>query len=119
MNEQEFIAKMTRTLDEDIRRLDVPTVDALRAGRRRALSARRHHAVGGSHGRVVVLDWFHHHTRMFWLVLVLAILVGMTGYQMFATQDTDDVDILLLTGDLPPQAYIHGDMGSWLGSREQ
>lgn len=119
MNEQEFIAKMTRALDEGVGRLDVPTVDALRAGRRRALSARRHSDAGSVHGKVAVLDWFHHHTRMFWVVLLLAVLVGMAGYQMFGSEEIEDVDILLLTDDLPPQAYIHGDMGSWLGSREQ
>ena len=119
MNQQEFIAKVTRLLDDDARRLEPSTVDALRAGRRRALAARRHAEGRGHHGRVAVLDWFHDHGKAMWGLLIFAILIAMAGYQMFDAQDAADVDIQLLTGDLPPQAYVHGDMGSWLGSREQ
>ncbi len=119
MNEQEFIAKVTEALDEGAGRLTSPTVEALRAGRRRALAGRRQRDAGGAHAWVAVLGWAHHHSRMFWLLLLLAVLLGMVGYQMLNDQDASDLDIQLLTDDLPPQAYLHGDMGSWLNAREQ
>ncbi len=119
MNEQEFIAKVTGALDEDAGRLASPTVEALRAGRRRALAGRRQRDAGSPHAWVAVLDWPHHHSRMFWALLLVAVLLGMVGYQMLNDQDAADLDIRLLTDDLPPQAYIHGDMGSWLNAHEQ
>lgn len=119
MNEQELIAKVTAALDEGAGRLDAPTAEILRAGRHRALASRRQRHADNLHGWVGALDWAHHHHKMFWTSLLLALLLGLVAYQVREAQDGMDVDILLLTDDLPPQAYVHGDMGSWLGSREQ
>lgn len=120
MNEREVIAKVTGALDAGADGLSPSTLDALRAGRRRALAARRQHEPGRAHGHTLALDWIHHHGKLFWAsLLLLAIVLGWAAYQMSNDQDASDMDIQLLTDDLPPQAYIHGDMNSWLNSRER
>lgn len=104
---QELASEVVRVLDQGARELDGATVARLQAGRRLALAGADSHVAGQS-----ALAWARQHG---WRPMALAAtLAGMAWLFMQgpALQPTqaptaaeDEVDLLLLTEGLPPQAY--------------
>lgn len=110
MNERDFAKRITTSLDEGARQLDPVLAMRLASMRRLAVDNRPAHYHMG-HGVAV---WAHEHP---WVVMLLAISIlfsGWLGYSQRQTGDSGDVDILLLTDDLPPQAYAERDFNKWL-----
>jgi len=111
MNDEEFAHSITATLNQATRELGTPVTSRLSEMRRHALAAGRDQHRNG-HG---VLVWTHDHP---WITLIMAVCIGVAGWAGFQRQYTDngEVDIQLLTDDLPPQAYADGDFATWLKS---
>lgn len=111
MNHEDFAKRLAATLDQGARELDPMLATRLSALRRQAVNARHgHHHVG--HG---VVAWTHDHP---WIAMALAVCLLLTGWLGYQPQsgDNGEVDILLLTDDLPPQAYAERDFNKWLYS---
>ncbi|MDD2700018.1 MAG: DUF3619 family protein [Sideroxydans sp.] len=101
-------------LDSASRQLDPATLDRLQAVRRQALDrqrsaapvpllARLHHLVT-DHG-----DGVHHHRPLNWvgaLLLLLAILAGGWQLRQSTFHDHADLDLAILTDDLPLRMYV-------------
>lgn len=100
MNQEQFAQDLIRTLDAGTRELDAATLAQLHAFRRAATAeADTHHAARGA------LVWVRHHP---WLPAGLAaglLMLGWLAYQRPQAPDNSDVDILLLTEGIPPQAF--------------
>ncbi len=100
MNQEEFAQDLIRALDEGARELDAATITQLRAFRRAAASG-----TDARHAGRGALAWAQYRP---WLPVTLAaglLLLGWLTYQRPQTPDNGDVDILLLTEGIPPQAF--------------
>lgn len=119
--DDELAVKIVEQLDRGIKHLDPVTRERLTAARRIALSHYR-----GQPEPVTGLAWAmntishmggerRHGAR--YLVaaaaLVLA-LIGVTYWQTMAPNDFSDIDVNLLTDDLPISAYLDRGFDSWL-----
>jgi len=101
-------------LNSSLEQFDPPTLDQLRAARMHALS--RHSvrnivspmfAWRGRH--VLWNEPIHRHISHHWIggiLLAACLFTGMTYWQHATDSDTDDVDIAILTDDLPLQYYL-------------
>lgn len=108
MNEQDFIRDITRTLDTGVRDLDASTTARLASARRHALSDGHTHAGSG------ILVQAHRHPL---LGVAMAIALAVAGWLLLNLQqpaDTGEADILLLTDELPPNAYAEQEFSKWL-----
>jgi len=110
--EDEFAYRLTATLDRGVNGIDPATLNRLASMRRQAVSTQPD-ASRGHH----VLTLLHRHG---WVSATLALALLLTGW-WFAqnTQPTysAETDILLLTGDLPPNAYADKTFSKWLAAR--
>ncbi|MCU0840346.1 MAG: DUF3619 family protein [Thiobacillaceae bacterium] len=116
MNERQFTRWLTQSLDQGAQSLDDGLLRALGEGRRRAL--RRERPAGGevAAGRA----WWGRPTLLGAGILaagvaMLAVLPSLDppGAERDATAYGGDLDILLLTDDLPPNAYLDKDFPAW------
>lgn len=111
MNPQKIIS----LLNNSSSRLDAATLDRLQAIRSQALQ-RQHSSL---HARTLALDshasHMHRHISgrphrlAYWvggLLLAVGILSGLAYWQQTSVTDTSDVDIAILTGDLPIKVYV-------------
>lgn len=103
MNEDGFVRDIKKSLDEGLEQLDAQTRAHLHAVRRRAMA----HPIS-SNGPSGILALAGQHP---WLVvallasgLLLAVWAGLQSNSSPASEDAQ-VDIMLLTGNIPPQAY--------------
>lgn len=100
MNQEKFAQDLIRALDEGARELDAATVTQLRVFRRATVSGTdTRHAGHGALARAQHRPW---------LPVALAaglLLLGWLAYQRPQAPDNGDVDILLLTEGIPPQAF--------------
>lgn len=101
---------MLRILDAGVIGLDRNVTEGLAAARRRAV-ARRH----GYAGRHPALAAAYDFKFGFAAASLLAAIVLMSWWplQRLTVEDTGQIDIQLLTGELPPGAYIDKDFPAW------
>jgi Protein of unknown function (DUF3619) len=119
MNEKEIAQKITRTLDWGTSQLDGDKLAKLRAARETAMkSFREPVAVSGmmtSTGQMLdVSVWLR--KPLFWLP-ILAISAAMVTYNVMDDDVADaagELDAKLLTGELPINAFLDKDFGSWV-----
>jgi hypothetical protein len=122
MNELQFANKIRQVLDESAR-VDAQTAERLRAARERALANQRmetgfRHAwadnVTGRLGGVGLLS-----VRVLVPALVLALsLVAIQRWQdSQRAAEVEEIDALLLSEDLPIDAYLDRGFEAWLKRR--
>ena len=100
---------LTASLNQGIQELDAATARQLAQFRRQALSARASPAHAG--GVLVLLH------RFSFLAPLLVLIMLFSGWWLMHSQQppySAEMDILLLTGDLPPNAYADKTFSQWL-----
>ena len=94
------------------------TATKLKSAREKALSHYQYNrasklAWAGSFGEY--LESFTNFKHYIWAPIIAALLAfGISSYFEFSQPEPDDIDALLLSGDLPVHAYIDRDFDSWL-----
>ena len=124
--EKDFAQKITRTLDWGLSRIEADKLDRIRAGRQRALEAYREPVtilglVTVSGQTLDISTWIR--KPLFWLP-ILAIVAAVAAYTLSGTDDIYDetggeLDAQLLTGELPINAFLDKDFGSWVKESSQ
>ncbi len=119
MNEQELARKIVKHLDYGVNEIQSATRYRLQAGRVAALARcpRPKLAFGmawagnvGSfhgHGRITITHYLAA------AALLIACAAGVTYWQMTNDDDTD-IDLSLLTDELPINAYLDNEFQTWL-----
>jgi hypothetical protein len=108
VNQSGFIRSLARALDQGTRELDAATTARLAAMRREAVRG------GGRHTGQGALVHAHRHP---WLSIAMAAGLLLAGWFVLHLQqpsDNAETDILLLTDELPPNAYAEQDFAKWL-----
>jgi hypothetical protein len=108
---QEFTRHITHALDQSTRNMDAATLARLASMRRKVVRGDVRHAGYG------VLTQVQHHP---WLGLAVAaglLLAGWFVLQQGQLSELGETDILLLTDDLPPNAYAEKAFTQWLKSQ--
>ncbi|MES2356043.1 MAG: DUF3619 family protein [Pseudomonadota bacterium] len=124
MNEKEFGEKVASLLQSSLDNVDDATSAKLKSVRRAALARFEEKA------HVTSTSWafagplgervgnLFSHRPLLWAPLIAALLaLGITGYIQYwqnLQSESDDVDALLLSGELPVHAYIDKDFDTWL-----
>lgn len=125
MNEQHIADQIRKALNAGLRELPAEVVARLRASREQALARLRSArpvaglATAGSGSFGVGTGPFH---LRLWLpvgALVLALAVFAYWKKLESVPETAELDAALLSGDLPPAAYIDPKFNSWLTRSEQ
>jgi len=99
-------------LDQSAANLNVRTVDELRAVRGKALErhqAMQHFPVRAWLAQHGILSWPKHHSPANWgfALILLVCVLGTAGYMNHANDhDNSEIDIAILTDDLPVDAYV-------------
>ena len=124
--EKDFAQKITRTLNWGLSRIEADKLDRIRAGRQRALEAYREPVtilglVTVSGQTLDISTWIR--KPLFWLP-ILAIVAAVAAYTLSGTDDIYDetggeLDAQLLTGELPINAFLDKDFGSWVKESSQ
>ena len=119
--EKEFATNIARTLDWGMSQIEVDKLSRLHAARQKAMSAYREPVtilgmVTVSGQTLNMSNWIR--KPLFWLP-VLAIAIAVAGYTFSGTDDIYDetggeLDAQLLTGELPINAFLDKDFGSWV-----
>ena len=124
--EKDFAQKITRTLTWGLSRIDEDKLARVRASRQRAMAAYR--APVNILGLVTVsgqsLDmsrWIR--KPLFWLP-IFAVVAAFSTYTLTGTDDIYDetggeLDAQILTGELPINAFLDKDFGSWVQESSQ
>jgi hypothetical protein len=121
-----FRAKITHTLNWGLSRIEDDKLARIRAGRQKALAAYREPVtilglVTVSGQTLDVSNWIR--KPLFWLP-ILAIAAAVAAYTFSSTDDIYDdgigeLDAQLLTGELPINAFLDKDFGSWVKESSQ
>ena len=124
-NEKAFAQKVTRTLNWGLSRIEDDKLARVRAGRQIALAAYREPVtilgmVTVSGQTLDTSNWIR--KPLFWLP-ILAIVATITTYTLSGADDIYDesggeLDAQLLTGELPINAFLDKDFGSWVKESE-
>jgi hypothetical protein len=123
MNEMHFGNRIRQVLNQGLR-LDARQAERLHAARERALAARRPEPVGALAWADNVLGGFGGWSGLsFRLVAPLAALVVSvaalyTWQQNRVIADFAEIDSMLLTDDLPIDAYLDRGFQNWLKTRD-
>ena len=118
MNQKFNVEPIRQMLNRSSARLDQPTLAKLRAARAQAVA--RYDARNTAPALAPSFAWpgalvgsghaaGSHRSRYYWVsaVLLAAILFSAVGYWQHLTEhDNSDVDIAILTDDLPLDAYV-------------
>lgn len=119
MNEKEFGGKVSRLLQQGADQVDAATAAKLKAARLQALEHYRPKRpvlglawAGETTGRLAT---YLHRPALWAPVLALVLAMGSALYwqQTYLQNDSDDIDALLLSSDLPIHAYIDKDFDAW------
>jgi hypothetical protein len=122
MNEMHFGNRIRQILNQGLR-LDARQAERLHAARERALAARRPEPVGALAWADNILGsfggWGGLSLRLVAPVAALAISVValQTWQQNRVISDFEEIDSMLLTDDLPIDAYLDRGFQNWLKSR--
>lgn len=124
--EKDFAQKITRTLNWGLTRIEDDKLVRIRAGRQKALAAYREPVtimglVTISGHTLDMSSWVKR--PLFWLP-ILAIVAAVSVYTLSGTDDIYDdaggeLDTQLLTGELPINAFLDKDFGSWVKESSQ
>jgi hypothetical protein len=120
--ELQIAYQIKRELNLDARRLSPATAERLRAARERALAGQRQPVArlataGGPAGFGVGFGWIG---QLAPLVVLVGGLIGINyWHQTQRAAELADIDMQVLTDDLPVQAYADKGFGAWLGRTEQ
>ncbi len=102
MNEQDLVEDIRQALDDGLDRMDQATRARLLEARRGAMNPAR---PAGAPGMVLALARRHSRAAIL-LVLIGALLAGAWfGLRAPPAPDNAELDILLLTDDIPPPAF--------------
>ncbi len=124
--EKEFAQKVTRTLNWGLSRIEDDKLTRIRAARQNALSAYREPVtilgmVTVSGGTLDMSNWIR--KPLFWLpiLIVVAAVAGhtLTGSDDISDETLGELDAQLLTGELPINAFLDKDFGSWVQESSQ
>ena len=124
MNEIQFGNKLRQALNEGAR-LDAPVTERLRAARERALARQRLEparlgglAVAGSAiGRFGGPSGFSLRVLVPLAVLVIGLSAIWGWQQNQRIAEVEEIDVQLLTDELPPEAYLDKGFEAWLKKR--
>lgn len=123
MNEPHFGNKVRQLLNEGIK-FDGKTLERLRAAREKALKRQlvEQPMTGLAWANGVIGSFGGFAGFSFRLVLPLAVLVGgllaINGWQQNSrVAEVEEIDVLLLTGELPLDAYLDKGFEAWLKKR--
>ena len=113
---------MCSRLDEGTNTLPLPVTNRLAAARAEALSTyKTKQASKKSNYFYGLVKWFDarlaHSTRWVAPAMIVAALVGFMSYQQFESieeQNDLDIDVALLTSDLPLDAYLDKGFTNWV-----
>ena len=124
--EKDFAQNVTRTLNWGLSQIEEDKLKRIHAARQRALSAYREPVtilglVTVSGQTLDISNWIR--KPLFWLP-VLAIAAAVAGYTFSSTDDIYDetggeLDAQLLTGELPINAFLDKDFGTWVKESSQ
>jgi hypothetical protein len=107
--QDDFARRLTASLDQGLRQIDASTSQRLASMRRQALAGDR-----GAHAGHAVLVWVHRHLRLAAFITLAVLWAGWWFVQNAPRPYSAETDILLLTGDLPPDAYADKTFSQWL-----
>ena len=124
--EKDFAQKVTRTLNWGLSRIEDDKLTRIRAARQRALSAYREPVtilglVTVSGRTLDMSNWIR--KPLFWLP-ILIVVAAVAGHTLTSADDNGDdtlgeLDAQLLTGELPINAFLDKDFGSWVQESSQ
>ena len=124
--EADFAKKITSTLNWGLSRIDDDKLVRMRAGRQKAMAAYREPVsimglVTVSGQTLDMSNWIR--KPLFWLP-ILAIVAAVGAYTFTRADDIYDetggeLDAQLLTGELPINAFLDKDFGSWVKESSQ
>lgn len=116
MNEheqQDYAARMMRHLNAGLEGLDRNVAEALAAARRNALEHRSGGAARRNRGQAVMSDFRFGVAAVTVLAMMALTMLMWWPSQRSAVQEVGQLDIGLLTGELPPGAYVDKDFPVW------
>ena len=124
--EKDFAQKITNTLTWGLSRIDDDKMIRVRASRQRAMAAYRSPVtilglVTVSGQSMEMSRWIR--KPLFWLP-IFAVVAAVSTYTLTGTDDIYDVtggelDAQILTGELPINAFLDKDFGSWVQESSQ
>lgn len=104
----------TSQLDE----VNSTTAAKLAAARQKALLHYQHNSGFKLAWAGPLAEYFgsmHNYRNLIWAPVLAALLAfGISSYFEFSQSEPDDIDALLLSGELPVHAYIDKDFDTWL-----
>jgi hypothetical protein len=120
--DDEVAAKIVQRLDYGVESLDAATRERLAAARKVALShyRERPEPVFGFAWAMSALSQRGGSQRLYgarYLIAIAALVLGLIGFAYWQTlqpNDFSDIDVRLLTDDLPIDAYLDRGFDSWL-----
>ncbi len=110
--EDEFAHRLITALDSSVRDMDAATLQRLGALRRQAVASQ--HSL--THGHQI-LSLLQRHSLVSVLLALFILISGYWFVQSGQPAYSPETDILLLTGDLPPNAYADKTFSKWLDAR--
>lgn len=110
--EDDFARRLTTRLDRGLGEIDASTSHRLALMRRQALARDSGIYRGNS-----VLTWAHRHTRVSAFLVLALLFASLWLMQSHPRPYSAETDILLLTGDLPPDVYANKTFSQWLEER--
>jgi hypothetical protein len=126
-HEQQFAAQICRSLDQGVREIAPGIAERLRAAREQAIQQQAVTtgalAIVGAGGTALQIggDDTHHPLRTLFAILALLLGVSMAYYWNGFDQASEngEIDSALLSGDLPPNAYIDPGFQAWISHYAQ
>ena len=120
MNEQDLAKKITRTLNWGLTQIDDSKLAKLRVAREKAMAGFQEPVVvatlATSTGHAIEMPGMIR-KPLFWLP-ILAVVTALVIYQTSGDDDIYDesgeLDAQLLTGELPINAFLDKEFGSWV-----
>jgi hypothetical protein len=119
MKENEFGPKLKTWLDRSAAQIGDLQATRLKSARLRAMDAFREPVrlfglVPVAHGTAVTIRYSIVQRAL--LFLPVAALIAVLSVQSLREPDLGEIDALLLTQELPPEAFLDQDFRSWLGN---
>lgn len=122
MNEPELGRKIAQLLDRGLDNIEQNTLNRLQSARRASLENRlvvEETLVPAGDGAAVRDGYFRNFNtkNLLSLVALLLVLASFSYWQTLQYGDeNEEIDILLLTDDLPINAYLDNELDVWLDS---
>jgi ABC-type lipoprotein release transport system permease subunit len=100
-----------RLLDRSANQLDHNTLDSLKAARLQAIQNQRVYASGWTARDGLLLGHMQLSARMFnWIIAAVVtslLVINVAYFSRTADRDHSDIDIAILTDDLPVDSYVN------------